>query len=392
MKKRISAIILFTFLITSSALGGCGKSADGRGNVPPEDSAAESSAPGITISDETDSPEMGKPEGTGEQQAQNTAAETENAAEAGSLTAREAEEYLLPESSQRRLTEEDLSGLSGEELKLARNEIYARHGRKFKSEEIQNYFNSKSWYKGAVEPDKFQEDELNQFEKDNIRLLLKAEQNQKPQGPSQDYLKIMKENDILDQYGLTDYGRVNVSSFGGELKDRGDYYEATGQRLRTPVYYDWNYVKHLKPGDQISYTYEGKTKKYEITNILKESEKKYRVVETKDPEEESYYPLFSFENYFHDSQYVMLSLGQGLEDEYTGYEHYPRDNGLVDCSEKVLYEGSFRLSKDCLVKAEEEYTVEQIMSGGPTWGYIYGWIREIDENGYITYIDQQIAG
>ena len=38
---------------------------------------------------------------------------------------------------------------------IARNEIYARHGRKFNDSELQAYFNSKSWYKGTVNPEDF---------------------------------------------------------------------------------------------------------------------------------------------------------------------------------------------------------------------------------------------
>lgn len=53
-------------------------------------------------------------------------------------------DYILPQSAQRRLTEDDLSGLTHEELCLARNEIYARHGRRFKNQNIASYFESKA--------------------------------------------------------------------------------------------------------------------------------------------------------------------------------------------------------------------------------------------------------
>ena len=35
------------------------------------------------------------------------------------------------------------------------NEIWARHGRKFKNNWLQSYFNSQSWYSGTIEPDDF---------------------------------------------------------------------------------------------------------------------------------------------------------------------------------------------------------------------------------------------
>ena len=55
-------------------------------------------------------------------------------------------EYILAESSDVELTEEDLAGLTAQELTYARNEIYARHGYVFKSEELNGYFTGKVWY------------------------------------------------------------------------------------------------------------------------------------------------------------------------------------------------------------------------------------------------------
>ena len=84
-------------------------------------------------------------------------------------------DYILPESSTRPLTEADVAGLSASDLRIARNEIYARHGRKFKSQDLQDYFNSKGWYKGTIEPDNFKEEYLSALEKENIKLIEKHE-------------------------------------------------------------------------------------------------------------------------------------------------------------------------------------------------------------------------
>lgn len=61
-----------------------------------------------------------------------------------SLTSSSDDEYILPHSDTKKLTDSDLSELSEKQLELARNEIYARHGRKFKTDYLQEYFNSKS--------------------------------------------------------------------------------------------------------------------------------------------------------------------------------------------------------------------------------------------------------
>ena len=80
-------------------------------------------------------------------------------------------DYILPESNTRLLTEGDLEGLSAHELMLARNEIYARHGRKFIDEQIQAYFNGKSWYNGTIEAADFDSSVLSEIERANISFI-----------------------------------------------------------------------------------------------------------------------------------------------------------------------------------------------------------------------------
>ena len=67
----------------------------------------------------------------------------------------DAEDYIIPFSNIRELTEDDILGLSLQEINYAKNEIYARAGRKFNSQELQNYFSTKSWYNGIYEPTEF---------------------------------------------------------------------------------------------------------------------------------------------------------------------------------------------------------------------------------------------
>ena len=47
----------------------------------------------------------------------------------------------------RKLTEEDVKGKTKHELRIMRNEIYARHGYIFKDPILRDYFMQKSWYK-----------------------------------------------------------------------------------------------------------------------------------------------------------------------------------------------------------------------------------------------------
>lgn len=83
------------------------------------------------------------------------------------------EDYILPQSSTAYLTTEDLKTLTGDEIQMAINEIYARHHRKFVVKKVQDYFNEKSWYEGYVEASEFSTDVMNDYEAQNIGLMVK---------------------------------------------------------------------------------------------------------------------------------------------------------------------------------------------------------------------------
>jgi len=55
-------------------------------------------------------------------------------------------DYMIPDSNLRTVTESDLAGMSLAELRIARNEIFARHGRQFKDPMLNQWFYSKTWY------------------------------------------------------------------------------------------------------------------------------------------------------------------------------------------------------------------------------------------------------
>jgi hypothetical protein len=78
---------------------------------------------------------------------------------------------VISDSSSRYLTASDVKNLSSYQLMIARNEIYARHGRKFNDKSLQEYFNGKSWYKGTIDPDDFSASVFNDYEIKNIELI-----------------------------------------------------------------------------------------------------------------------------------------------------------------------------------------------------------------------------
>ena len=84
----------------------------------------------------------------------------------------EESEYVFPDSDSTYLTEDDVAGLSELDAKHALNELYARYGRKFDSEELQEYFGSKSWYTPLYSPEEFDDSVLNEYEEANRDLIV----------------------------------------------------------------------------------------------------------------------------------------------------------------------------------------------------------------------------
>lgn len=92
------------------------------------------------------------------------------------------DDYILPQSNTRLLTNSDVNGLDIRKINYAKNEIYARHGRLFNSAELQNYFNSKSWYRGTVSPENFNNSMLSDIEQKNAEFLSDIEFSMNPGG------------------------------------------------------------------------------------------------------------------------------------------------------------------------------------------------------------------
>ena len=87
----------------------------------------------------------------------------------------DAREYVLAVSDIKPIPEYYLENYSEHTLWLARNEIYARHGREFTNAYLANYFASCSWYTPTVPADAFDESVLSQIEKDNLEIIKQYE-------------------------------------------------------------------------------------------------------------------------------------------------------------------------------------------------------------------------
>ena len=91
--------------------------------------------------------------------------------------------YLYPQASSRLLSNSELAGLTSEQLKMMRNEIYARHSYIFTSEKMRNYFAGKAWYTPLH---RNVSDKLTPIENHNIILIKQTEKQGKTSVMSSD--------------------------------------------------------------------------------------------------------------------------------------------------------------------------------------------------------------
>ncbi len=79
--------------------------------------------------------------------------------------------FIFPDSDQRRLSDAEISQLQSTDLRIARNEIFARRGIYFKSPDLKAHFEKFSWYQPRT-----WNPELNEFERWNVTQLQEREQ------------------------------------------------------------------------------------------------------------------------------------------------------------------------------------------------------------------------
>lgn len=89
-------------------------------------------------------------------------------------------DYKIADSNSRYLSDSELQAMSTYDLYLARNEIYARHGRDFTKADLKQYFSSKSWYRVQYTPSDFDSHTntlLNDYERKNAEKMLAIEKS-----------------------------------------------------------------------------------------------------------------------------------------------------------------------------------------------------------------------
>lgn len=172
----------------------------------------------------------------------------ENAKAAESENEIDTSEYILPDSDTRYLTEGDVAGLSKDEIRIALNEIYARHGRKFQSEDLNSHFSSKFWYEPKYSAEEFSAVEssiMNDYEKKNIEFL--AEVRDGNAGARQAF----EENWMYGIYYL-DLGEGGITAEIGYYTDSGeDYLSLSGSYLDSYGEFSGT-ITHLDDGTMLA--------------------------------------------------------------------------------------------------------------------------------------------
>ncbi len=84
------------------------------------------------------------------------------------------EGYLV--APDRVLSEAELQGRSQAELRVMRNEIFARHGRIFQSADLNTYFSAKPWYK---QDQNYADSMLSEVDRQNVNILQEREDKMK---------------------------------------------------------------------------------------------------------------------------------------------------------------------------------------------------------------------
>jgi hypothetical protein len=88
------------------------------------------------------------------------------------------DDYDYPETATRRLTRADLAGKSKRELRIMRNEIFARYGYRFGKSDLRTHFERKSWYDPTTTDAAYlYNHRFTQIERDNVTFIRKFEQD-----------------------------------------------------------------------------------------------------------------------------------------------------------------------------------------------------------------------
>lgn len=139
---------------------------------------------------------------------------------------------LLPYSGTRLITGEEAAALSDQELRIARCEITARHGKRVCSEKTKEYFETISWYHPSSDYDSAS---LSDIEKENLEILYKEElgRKQAAEESSFSYDDLAGKWISIDENPEDDYVPKNTTLI--EIKERDGAFYYVYSFVATPI-------------------------------------------------------------------------------------------------------------------------------------------------------------
>ena len=120
-------------------------------------------------------------------------------------------------------------------LRIARNEIFAKHGYIFETEDLKQFFSYKEWYKGTVKPSDWNDSVLNECEKKNLELISKYEKEEH------------KALDVIYDNGYTKWTDGDFTITLPENWNEGSYY-VTKTESTSATYYGFYSKNNVKYG------------------------------------------------------------------------------------------------------------------------------------------------
>ncbi len=155
-------------------------------------------------------------------------------------------EYVCPDSDYSRISPWTLRYMSQEELLVARNEIFARHGYSFSGQHLREFFMNCSWYYPTVVSEKLELIDLSDVEEKNVKIIQAFELNlklKKGEAKPNTKMSYYAKHDYLTMY-LPEHWRDNCicikpTGLSGNL----EFYEKYNQEEG----YGWLFSMELIP-------------------------------------------------------------------------------------------------------------------------------------------------
>lgn len=267
------------------------------------------------------------------------------------------DQFMQPESNARLLTEEDLAGMTKQQLRIARNEIYARYGWLFKDEELAMYFKLKSWY---IPYENITDDVLSEVELANQNLIAEMEKK----APDKSKIETPEGMTALSVEGLQNFQSVFESmEYNGFLTTR--YRDVRDVHLNE-VFYNGAGLDYSGDWEEVAELYLKQTEEDELftdLTIISASDAKefikahtgYDPAELNYQLEFTYIPekdVYCFEH--GDTNYVSVEVTDGfVSEDGTTYVIHLKNVSLAEF-------GDLALMKVTLTKNGDDYVVVSV--------------------------------